>query len=89
MVFTPLTIACYTTGTYIEQTLLSNVTTNVLTPSNIGVNALYEFFPIFSDVVAEMANAAYQDSFSFSYWLGDLVYRLVVVSHPDFNIQFL
>jgi hypothetical protein len=42
---------------------------------------MYEFFYIISDLFAEVANLFYKDWFSFSYWLGDLCYRFVIVQH--------
>jgi hypothetical protein len=69
-------------GVWIIYTSETNVRANVLSPQYIGINFANEFFYIVSDIAAEIANDFYQDWFSFSYWLGDLVYRFFVVRHP-------
>ncbi len=45
-------------------------------------NAGYMFFYVVSDFIGEFANLVYKDWFSFFYWLGDLVYRVVVFQGP-------
>jgi hypothetical protein len=42
---------------------------------------MFEFFYITSGIMAEIANVFYLDWFSFAYWLGDLLYRFIIVVH--------
>lgn len=88
MVFTPLTIACYTSGTYMSETVTSDVYANIEQPISILYNVMYELFKIFNAVAAEISNSFYGDYFSFSFWLGDLIYRIFVVRHLGVDIVF-
>eukprot|EP00350_Pseudokeronopsis_sp_OXSARD2_P012697 CAMPEP_0170552188 /NCGR_PEP_ID=MMETSP0211-20121228/10113_1 /TAXON_ID=311385 /ORGANISM="Pseudokeronopsis sp., Strain OXSARD2" /LENGTH=183 /DNA_ID=CAMNT_0010859761 /DNA_START=755 /DNA_END=1303 /DNA_ORIENTATION=+ len=68
MVYTPLTIICYNSGLFITNTITSDVYNNVAFPFNIFENFLFEFFTVFSDIAALIANGYYEDYFSFWYW---------------------
>lgn len=61
---------------------------NVLNPLNLARNIMSEFIYIVSAVIAEVANYYYQDYYSFSYQLGDMVYRLFVADNRDITFDF-
>ena len=83
MLFTPMTITCYNMGKEIENVVLTDLVPNVEDPTNIFRNVLSEFFFIVSDCIAEFANHYYEDYFSFSYWLGDLFFRIFVADNRE------
>ena len=56
-------------------------------PEYIGINVMTEMYYILSDIAAETANTYYQDWMSFSYWLGDMIYRFFVIQNTN-PIQF-
>lgn len=61
---------------------------NVLTPLNLLKNFFSEFFFLSSAATAEFASYYYEDYFSFSYWLGDMVYRILLVDHRSVTFVF-
>ena len=65
---------------------MTEIKKNVMSPKRVGVNIMYEFYYIASDIAAEITNDFYEDWFSFSFWLGDIFYRLFVV-HNDPNLD--
>mmetsp|Transcript_43105 Transcript_43105/g.31485 ORF Transcript_43105/g.31485 Transcript_43105/m.31485 type:complete len:180 (+) Transcript_43105:799-1338(+) len=88
MVFTPTTIICHDSSLFIVATITQEVAINFAYPVNILENIFFEFFRIVSGVMATIANAFYEDYFSLFYWIGDLLYRVFVIYHGDFQIRF-
>jgi len=85
MFLTPITWECYKTGTFALYVISTDIRANILEPWSIGINVMVEMFYILSNIAAEMANNYYQDWYSFSYFLGDMVYRFFVVHHPEYS----
>jgi hypothetical protein len=54
---------------------------NKNTPTQIFINALYEFIPVLRDVVVMKADIIFKNWLSFAFYLGDIFYRLVVLDH--------
>jgi hypothetical protein len=79
--YTPITWECYQAGIFAYFVISTDVRANVINPESIAINIANEVFYIMSDIAAQVANDFYKDWYSFSYFLGDLVYRLIVVHH--------
>ena len=52
---------------------------NLFNPVAILANCGSQSFYLVSALLAQFANYNYNDWFSFSYWMGDLFYRVLVV----------
>ncbi len=89
MLVTNMTWSCYTMWEIAEYTIETTVKNNLFNPVLILVNCFMEFFYIISALVAEFANFNYMDWFSFAYWVGDLLYRIIIVDHSDEAETFL
>lgn len=61
---------------------------NVIEPINLLKNFFSGFYFISSAAVGEFANWYYEDWFSFSYWLGDIVYRILIINNRDVEFIF-
>lgn len=84
MLITNVTWQCYQVELLIEATIKLIVKPNVANPIMILVNCGTQSFYIASALLAQFANFTYADWFSFSYWLGDLTYRFLVVDSSKY-----
>jgi len=79
-----MTRQCYEVERMVEFTIQTVVSQNVFNPMLILINCGAELFYIVSALTAQFANINYEDWFSFSFWMGDLVYRVLVADHSSY-----
>ena len=84
MRITNMTWQCYQIEKVAEYTLETVVRGNLNNPLVILANCVGESFYITSALVAQFANWNYEDWFSFSYYMGDLFYRMFVIDRSYF-----
>lgn len=75
-------------GLKIQDIVLISVVDNILEPINLLKNFFKEFYFIISDCIAEFANDYFEDYYSFSYYLGDLIYRILVADNSEIEFLF-
>lgn len=81
MLVTSFTEDCYTSERDIERTVKDHVIDNFKNPMLLVVNLAVEHFYIISALTVLFADFNYEDWFSLFYWMGDLLYRLIIVDH--------
>ena len=79
MWYTPIFLGCELAGRFIGLTLFNDVLTNLQNPYTFGLNLLRNQFNIITDIMVLIANLFYDDNFSLVFWIGDLVYQIVVM----------
>jgi hypothetical protein len=83
--YTPIIEECVTVGDEIYASSVNEVWDNIYYTEHLGYNVLNEMYYIMADITGEVATSQFEDWAAFSYYLGDLVYR-VFVAQNDLNI---
>lgn len=76
--YTPIFVSCELSSRYISLTLFDEVQTNLSSPHNIFLNVIRNQFNLFSDLSVIMADLVYSEYYSMAFWIGDIVYNLIV-----------
>lgn len=79
-------VTCHLTAAYVNLTLMDEVWANVSSPYRIVLNLMRNEFNITTDLVVLMSNWFYRDFFSMSFWIGDIVYQIVVIQPVAFDV---
>ena len=87
--YTPIFQTCELSTEYILLTLLNDVQTNLGAPYNILLNLIRNQFNLLSDAVVLVADIFYEDSFSMTFWIGDIFYNLVVMDPLEYDVTKL
>jgi hypothetical protein len=84
--FTPIVENCYNMGLYMKESAVDAYNNGELMPLPISSNLLRQSFYLVSDVLGETSNVFYQDWYSFAYYIGDMVYRLVLADSNGLSL---
>lgn len=83
--FTPIVYNCYNMGIYMADNAASAYRSDQFSFQSIGTNSAREAFYIISDILGEIANVEFGAWYSFMYYFGDLVYRIVLSNNMNLD----
>ena len=65
------------------------IATNLISARAVFLNIMYEIFTIVSNMTVIFADYFFSDWLSMAYYVGDLIYRIIIVRHPhEFNLYY-
>ena len=81
LLLTDLTRGCWDTYWRVGKSVVKLVSVNILSEEQTLLNFMYEYYQLSNNVTVFFADFFFRDWLSFSYYVGDSVYRLMVVQH--------
>lgn len=65
------------------------INTNIINSSQIGLNVVFEFYSLISNLAVFYADYFFEDYLSLAFYIGDSIYRVVIVQHKHIFNLFL
>ena len=81
MLLTPVVENCWQTYWRTGNNIRIIYENNKKAPTQIYINVMFEFIYLVSNIAVITADIFFEDWLSLAYYLGDSVYRLLVVKH--------
>ena len=83
LLLTPLTLNCWATYWRTGQASENLYNYHLENVGQIYSNIINEFFPLSSNLAVFTADVFYEDWLSFAFYLGDSIYRTLVMKHTN------
>ena len=85
----PVFLTCELTSRFIGLSIMDEVLFNFQNPYRILLNLVKNEFNLLSDFLVLISDVFYKDNFSLCFWVGDLLYNIVVMQPVDYDVSTL
>lgn len=73
--------SCWDIYWRVGDSVVNLITENVLNSEQVLVNIMFEFYALANNVLVFFADFFFEDWLSLAFYVGDVVFRLIVVQH--------